>query len=456
MTAPLNYDQATRYLDGFVNFERIPPDQQARKEQLTLDRIEWLLHQVGDPHSELPAVHVAGTKGKGSVAAMVESISRAAGLTTGLYTSPHLVDLRERIRISGRRITPDAFACQMTRLHDHLEAVRDRRDTRRPTYFEIMTHVAFLQFVESAVEMAAVEVGMGGRLDATNVLSPVVCAITNISMDHTRQLGDTLAEIAGEKAGIVKPGTPVVVSPNAPEALAAITAAADLCGAPVLLIGDDIRLDEASRPAHGFAVTTPTARFDNLTVALSGHHQRQNAAVAVAAAEIFFEDTGRELPADAVREGLASLQWPGRLEKVAESPLVVLDGAHNGASIVAALAGLREEYSPERIVVLFGAAVEKDIPAMVRAVLDGADTMILTESGNPRQGLLSEVESAVRSSSAGRELATIPDIDEAIKAARDEAGEAGAVLVTGSLYLVGRTMSAMGVSAAAEESSPAT
>ena len=441
-----DYEEALRHLDSLVNFERLPPDAQARKESLDLGRIEWLLEQVGGPHRRLPCVHVAGTKGKGSICAMAESIGRAAGLVTGLYTSPHLVDVRERVRVSGEKISPEAFSRELEKVWPHVDAVRGRPELRRPTYFEVMTHLAFLHFLGSGVELACIEVGMGGRLDATNVVVPAACAIANVSIDHTRQLGESVVEIAGEKAGIIKPGVPVIVSPNVPEVIEVIESVAAGTGSEVVLVGRDVVMDDA--PA-AFAVTTPRRSYDGLSLALAGRHQRENAAAAVALAERFFERTGRgELPADAVRDGLRTVRWPGRLQKVAESPLVVLDGAHNRASMKAALSTVREAHSPARLVVLFGAADDKDIRGMVEVIRELADGLVLTMSGNPRQKLLPGlVDAVVRAGGSGEAIA---DIAAALSYARDLAGEDGAVVVTGSLYLVGRAMTALGVSALAD------
>ena len=447
MPATMSYQAALDYLDSLVNFERMPPDRQARKVQLDLARIEWLTEQLGRPQDDLPCVHVAGTKGKGSICAMAESIARAAGLATGIFTSPHLVDLRERIRVGGRKIAPEEFARHMAEIRPHVEAVRHKPEIRRPTYFEVMTHLALVHFVRSGVEMAAIEVGMGGRLDATNVVRPAACAIANISIDHTRQLGETLAEIAAEKAGIIKPAVPVVVSPNRPEAMGAIRTAAEARGAPLVLVGEDVTVEHDA--GGDFSVTTGRARYDGLATALAGRHQRENAAAAVALVEEFFAATGRgELPAGTVREGLLGVRWPGRVEKVADSPLVILDGAHNSASMEALLETVQSEFAPARIVVLFGAADDKDIAGMVGAMRERCSGLVLTRSGNPRQKELTRLVEAV--GRAGGSGECVADFDAALSYARDLAGEDGAVVVTGSLYLVGRAMTAMRVSAALE------
>jgi len=339
----MSYQEALDYLDSLVNFERMPPDRQARKVQLDLARIEWLTEQLGRPQDDLPCVHIAGTKGKGSICAMAESIARAAGLVTGIYTSPHLVDLRERIRVGGRKIAPEEFARHVTAIRPHVEAVRHKPEIRRPTYFEVLTHLALVHFVRSGVEMAAVEVGMGGRLDATNVVRPAACAIANISIDHTRQLGETLAEIAAEKAGIIKPGVPVVVSPNRPEAMAAVRAAADAHEAPLVLIGEDVTV--AAVAGGEFSVTTGRARYDGLATPLAGRHQRENAAAAVALVEEFFAATGRgELGAGGaggtgpVREGLRGVRCPRASSPSSARPTTRTSPAWSGRCASAALA----------------------------------------------------------------------------------------------------------------------
>jgi dihydrofolate synthase/folylpolyglutamate synthase len=438
----LSYKDAVGYLDTFVNYERRPPDS---PRAMGLERVRWLLGEIGDPHERLKALHIAGTKGKGSTAAMAESILRAAGYRTGLYTSPHLVDARERIRVSGEMIPRETFSSLMERLKAPLERIR--RDIaalppgatlRRPTYFEIMTDLAFLHFDESKVDVAVVEVGMGGRLDATNVVAPLACAVTNVSLDHTAILGSTVAEIAREKAGILKPGVPAVVAPQRPSAAKAIRAAARKAKAPLWWVGREVELLEGGADG-AFTVRTPGKEYAGLSVPLWGAHQRQNAAVAVALVELAASAGLDRATPESVREGLARVSWPGRIEKVSDSPVTILDGAHNVASLRALLATVRERFGEAFPVFVFAAAEDKDWRRMLDLLPRDSDGIVVTSSGNPRS-----VDPRSLAEAAGRgglgPVVVEPDPARALECAREIAGPDGLVVATGSLYLVGRLL----------------
>ena len=307
----MNYAQALQYLSSFVDFERQPPGRAGRT-AFTLERINMLAERLGRPERRFKSVHIAGTKGKGSTAAFCESIARTAGLRVGTYTSPHLVDVRERIRLDGRPVARGLLARTLTRCHGDYQAVRAAPGDRRLTYFEALTHLAFQIFAEREGDLAVVEVGMGGRLDATNIITPLVSVITAVSRDHTAQLGNSLAEIAGEKAGIAKPGVPLVVAPQPPEALEAIREAARRRGAgPLLVLGQDIGLNPGRRRAGSYrtmTLQTPKGAYRNLKVRLLGAHQLENAALAVAAMELAAERGGLSLSAEAIRRAMEAWQ----------------------------------------------------------------------------------------------------------------------------------------------------
>ena len=299
----------------------------------SLDRMHRLLEALGSPHRRLRAVHVAGTNGKGSTSAMVHRLAVACGLRAGLYTSPHLVDLRERIRVGEAMIAPSDLAALIRRARPHVECMRAAGDA--PTFFEIFTALAFDHFARETVDLAVAEVGLGGRLDATNVLQQEAAVITAVSRDHTAQLGETLAEIAAEKAGIVKPGVPVVSQPQPAEAGRVIERVCRDAEAPLVRIGRDVTYtwspaERRARPGVRFSVHTPTAAYDDCFIPLMGEHQAVNAATALAAAERTPALAGRLTP-DLAREALAGLRWPGRTEYVPGAPAMVLDGAHNRA-----------------------------------------------------------------------------------------------------------------------------
>ncbi len=467
------YQDALAWLFSATDYEKM---QRVRynADTFSLDRMRRLLERLGSPHRGLRSVHVAGTKGKGSTAAMVHAVARRAGLVAGLYTSPHLVDIRERVRIGGEMIAEGALAALIESARPHVDRLRGEGDP--PTFFEIFTALAFRHFADAGVGLAVVEVGLGGRLDATNVLVPAVSVITAVSLDHTFQLGGTLGEIAREKAGIVKPGVPVVSQPQPPEAMAEIEAACRAAGAPLERVGREVTFTwgpavEGERRGGRMSIRTPRAEYEDLFVPLMGRHQAVNAAAAVAAAEWAIPPTrltgegrgegdvagaadgmpahpplsrqgrgyeGRPLGPDFVREALGGLTWPGRMEVVAGRPEVVLDGAHNRASIEVLLAALLRHFPGRSAHVVFAAAADKDIEGML-AVLASAETVagaVFTRTPNPRAsdpaGLLARYAAA-----GGKGGEAAEDVPSAISLARERAGPAGLVLVCGSLYLVG-------------------
>ncbi len=430
----LTYARALEYLDSFVDYERRPPGHATRTD-FTLDNIAALVSEMGSPQLAYPTLHVAGTKGKGSVCAFADSILRASGLRTGLYTSPHLLLVRERIRVSGEMIPEEDFAAVISDIMPLLERERRARGgpgkgsgIRRLTYFEILTYLAFEHFRRRRVGAAVIEVGMGGRLDATNVIEPAACAVTNVSFDHTRQLGGTLREIAGEKAGILKAGVPVVVERQRPEALAAIESRARELGCPAVRLGEEVRFTGSWRE---FEVTTPRKTYEGLRSSLMGNHQVENAACAIA----LVEEAGWEVRPDAVRRALSSAEWPGRMEIFSEEPRVFLDGAHNVESLGVALKTAREEGGKGRLVVVFGASSDKDTRGMLRLLDSRADEVILTTSGHARAedpGMLARI-ARFYSLKGEKE----PAARRALEKAKARAGREGTVLVTGSFYLIG-------------------
>jgi dihydrofolate synthase/folylpolyglutamate synthase len=377
--------------------------------ELGLPRVRRALAALDDPQRRFAAVQIAGTNGKGSTAAMTDAILRAAGVRTGLYTSPHLCRFTERIRVNGAEADGD-----------HLAALDARvAATGVPlTYFEIATALAFLSFAEERVELAVLETGLGGRLDAVTTCEPVATAVTSVAIDHTSYLGATLPEIAREKAGIVKPGVPLLVGALPPEADDEMARAAAAAGAPLLRLGRDFAPPDADVP-----------------LGLPGPHQAGNAAIAAALAARAWTHLGRPgpLPPEAVRAGLARVVWPGRLERVA--PDVLLDCAHNveGArALAAALPGL----AAGRPVALVTSIVrDKDAPGILAALAPAAAAIIATESRNPRSFPTAELAAIARRHPTRVE--TAPDPVDALARARRIAGERGLVVVAGSMFLVG-------------------
>ncbi|MGD0092888.1 MAG: folylpolyglutamate synthase/dihydrofolate synthase family protein [Planctomycetota bacterium] len=455
----MDYAAALAYLDTFVNFERQPLGA-GMKAVITLDRVRELAARLGNPQDSFPSLHVAGTKGKGSTCAFAEAILSAAGLRAGLYTSPHLQDVRERIRINGAQIPPADFARLVAQATPALEAMRrPPPGQRRPTYFEALTHLAFAWFAEQQVDVAVVEVGMGGRLDATNILTPRACGITNISLDHQAILGSTLQLIAGEKAGIMKPGVPVVIAPQAREVARTLEECARAAGAPCEFIGRDMNLCASVSPSpcgrgqrEWARWLPPHARlrlFEGLVfeaeLGLRGKHQVENWAVAVRLADLFHKhSTGKHIPPEAVRNGSRNVYWPGRLEEVpaaqasslrAVGPRLILDGAHNDHSLRTILNEVTQHLKTPAV--LFACAKDKDSAAMLQVLAAaGVRTVVFTHSGSPRgrdPGELAQLWLGHTGSAAP----AFSSCAEGFEAARGLVGADDVLLVTGSLYLVG-------------------
>jgi dihydrofolate synthase/folylpolyglutamate synthase len=402
-----DYASALEFLLEQINYERttqIP----YRTAAFKLDRMRRLLALVGDPHLGLKAVHIAGTKGKGSTAAMVASSLTAAGYRTGLYTSPHLARIEERIAIDGRMCSEEQFTSLAAELQTAVARLEPgesgAEDAGGPTFFEVTTAMAFLHFARAGVDAAVLEVGLGGRLDSTNICQPEVCILTSISYDHMRQLGNTLAAIAGEKAGIIKPGVPVVSGVVLEEPREVIAARAAEVGAPLHQRGVNFdftrsgRRDADSR-AYGSPglskgavekfdyrepATQPKLAIEGISLDMSGAHQAANAACAIAAM-IRLSERGWEIPEQAIRAGLARARCPARIEVLSERPAVVLDVAHNPASVAALLEVLDERFAGRRKVLIFASSKDKDYEAMLALLVPKFETVVLTEYvHNPR------------------------------------------------------------------------
>jgi dihydrofolate synthase/folylpolyglutamate synthase len=435
----LSPEQARAFWYGLVNYEQRAP----AAADLKLDRMRGLLARLGDPHRRLRVLHVAGSKGKGSTAAVLVAALRAAGYRTGLFTSPHLCRVEERFQVDGRPIAPGELTALLGEVH---ACVGGRPDALGGplTFFEVATAVGFLHFVRRRVDAAVLEVGLGGRLDSTNVCLPAVALITSISFDHTRQLGNRLPRIAWEKAGIVKPGRPTVSGVTAPPARAVI---ADVCrqrGSPLWEIGTDFAYAfepgrvtaEDTRPAR-VAVTVRGERGPWWEMNLLGEHQAANAAVAVAAVEQLRRQ-GWHVPGAAVAAGLAGVRWPARLEVVGRRPFVVLDCAHNVASARALAQTLAASFPPGRRWLVFAGSSDKDLAGMLAVLAPHFTHAFLTRyTDGSRAVPPGELADLLRA--AGGPPATVcPDPAEAYRAARARAAPEDLVCVTGSVFLAGQ------------------
>lgn len=396
--------------------------------KLGLERIQQALAALSHPEAAYPAVHVAGTNGKGSTCAFVASCLHQQGLRVGLYTSPHLFRINERIQVGGRPIGDDLLG---RRVLEVLERYPRRDERPFPlTYFELGTLVALWHFQQEQVDVAVLETGLGGRLDATNCARPAVTAITPISFDHLELLGHTLDAIAREKAGICKPGVPCVVSRQPEEAMRAIQAVASAAGAPLWLEGSDFELSPDLR-YRGRAWS-----LDGLTLSLRGAHQRQNAAVALACLEALAGSGPAAVSAANARAGLAAARWPGRLEELPGDPPIVLDGAHNPGAMDALCAALPALYPGRRLHAVFGVLADKDLAPMAERLFPSCASLHLCPLPSPRS--LPPSAYAAKARALCPQVAEHGSVEEALDGARQQArGGGGLVLATGSLVLVG-------------------
>lgn len=414
----MTYPDSVRFLYSLGN--------EVKTAKLGLDRIRELLDELGNPHQRVRSVHVAGTNGKGSTCAMIESGLRAAGIRTGLFTSPHLIEPTERIRICGSPVTGEQFAAAFDRVHAAAGRLlaRDALDMH-PTYFETVTAMAFVLFDELKVETVVLEVGLGGRLDATNVVIPELAVITPVDFDHEAFLGKSLESIASEKAGILKPGVPAVFSAQRPEVQAVLDDRAGAAGVEAIKSGTwkvrDVRLHP--RGSSFVAVGACAIRIE---CPLAGEHQIENALVSA----IALDRLG--VPADAIQKGIAAARWPGRLELVSETPEIVLDGAHNPAGARALAAYIEKFYAGRRIGLIYAAMQDKAVAEMTATIFPLANEVIVTR---PNQSRAVAPETIANMADHSR-LRVAPNLTEALQMAREAVPE-GAIFITGSLFLVG-------------------
>lgn len=424
------YAEALDYIHGFYKFGSV----------LGLERIRTLLEMLGNPHRAFKCVHVAGTNGKGSVTAMVASILERAGYTVGRYISPYIQDFRERIAVNDRLISAE----DVVALVDEIRPVVSRMVSRgndSPTEFEVVTAMGFCHFARCGVDVAVVEVGLGGRFDATNVIEAPVCSvITKISLDHTDRLGGTLSAIAYEKAGIIKPDGVTVSAPQQAEPLAVLRNVAAERGNRFYLVGDDMRWRqlEASDAGQFISVEGVLGKFDNLFIPLLGVHQQENAVTAVSAVAVA-DRRGFPVSEAAIREGLARVKWPGRLEVVRRSPLVLIDGAHNPDGARSLAEALRTIFAYEKLFLVLGILGDKGVNEMVDQLVPLAHRVFLSKPDSPRAMDPAQLAGYVAAHTKSYEV--VPDVVEATGRALALAGSRDAVCITGSLYLIGRARS---------------
>lgn len=425
-----NYDSAIQWIYDRIDYERIRPEREST--HFRLERVERLLALVGSPQNRIPAVQIAGTKGKGSTAVMLQSILSAAGHKTGLFTSPHIHRFEERIRVGDESPTEDQLVSLVQRLCRALQSAEDEFRTDGPTYFEVATALAWMFFDERNVRLAVLETGLGGRLDCTTVCQPLLTIITNIGLDHTHILGDTHAAIAAEKAGIMKPGVPLLSWVEHPDAVSVINEFANRLGCDVYQGGREIQLGVRD---DEFRVDSPFREVAGLRIPLAGEHQKKNAALAVTAAS-FLKSSFESINDDSIRQGLSSVRWPLRFEVVSRDPVVVLDAAHNPDSAAALADTIDSTNLPGHRVLVFGSSRDKDASGMLAELLPHFQSVVLCEYQlNPRATSIADLQTIVERLDVEIEVHSQQELKTAFEWASEQAGPAGSVLGTGSIFL---------------------
>jgi dihydrofolate synthase/folylpolyglutamate synthase len=429
----MDYQQAEDYILGFTDYEKIPGIAYTSA-NYDLRRMEKLLQPLGNPQLGTRTIHIAGTKGKGSTAAMISQALTAAGYRTGLFTSPHLHTLRERIRINGVMISEADFAALVTKLKPIVESVNKQAAFGELTTFEILTAVVFTYFKKNRVDFQVLEVGLGGRLDATNVVKPAVCVITSLSLDHTEILGNSVAKIAAEKAGIIKPGCIVVNAPQVDEAAQVIKQACRQQRAKLIQVGRDVIWHKISGDLHGQTLTvfTKSGHYD-LTIPLLGDYQLENASTAVAAIDALIS-SGTRISSQNIAQGFSQVSWPGRLHILNREPTVVVDGAHNAYSMSKLVAAVKEYFNYKKCFVIFGTSCDKDISGMAREIQILSNHIIITSSSHPRAASVTLV--AEKFDALGVKAMEVGNVTEALSKALALANKTDLILITGSLFVV--------------------
>ena len=442
----MDYEAALAYIETFIDYER-SPDFSRQARFYNLNRISLLLKQLGNPHDKLKVIHIAGSKGKGSTAALIASVLTQAGYKTGLFTSPHLITPRERCRIDGELISEEEIARCIESIKPAIEAV-SASEFGQVSFFEIYTALAFYYFADKSTDFAVIEVGLGGRLDATNVVSPIMTVITPIGLEHTAILGETYTEIAAEKAEIIKDGCPLALAPQHPDARAVIEKVANERNALIVetksysadcqsircLVKDDDKVPVAQR----FDVKTDTENYSQLTIPLLGYHQYVNATTAITAVECL-KQNGYAIPKASVYAGFKNVQWQGRIQTIRSAPLVVLDGAHSPAAMQVLCSTLRECFRYDQAIFIVSLMKDKNLIDIGDVLSKTADTVLTTQVfDNPRVMPAEVIQEAW--SSIGPRITACLNPKDAIEKALTSASPTDLICITGSLYLVGQAL----------------
>jgi len=426
-------EEAGAYLESLINIERSPETPYA---YFGLDKIQRLLDRVGHPERDLSVVHIAGSKGKGSTALWLESLLGVAGETVGTFTSPHLERWTERFRIQGCEVEEAHLAQVLAALRPHVEALQAQDAARAPSFFDVTTAAAFVLFKEAGVKRVILEVGLGGRLDSTNVVNAEVACITSIELEHTDRLGDTLAKIAAEKAGIIKPGRPVVVGALAPEALDVVCGQARRQGAPLWLAGEDYEVEASVEEMGRNQLHYRSADLDfSAQLPTVGWHQVQHAELAIACAQCL-GDYEPEVIVHAAREGFLQARLPGRVEIFSTAPIIIIDAAHTEASASTLVECLNEIPHKKRCLLL-SISADKKVGSVLRPLLEGVDRVITTEAEPTRSLAAASLAAEISTVAPEMLVQSVPALEEAFEVAMKELGAEDLLCVTGSVYLAG-------------------
>ena len=433
-----NYQQALDYLFARTDYEK----QERLRYNVTtfnLSRMQKLLSLLGNPHKKIHTVHIGGTKGKGSTATMLARMLEANGYRVGLYTSPHVVHLHERITVNAKMISDSEMCGLLNRVYAPVEKMSK---TDPPTFFEIMTALAFMYFLDKAVDIAVIETGLGGRLDSTNVIRPKVVGITSLSIDHQHQLGETIDSIAKEKAGIFKRGVPAITVQQEPSAMRVLKSQAIAVKAPLSVTGSDIDFShrfETSRkhgPHTRICLTTPTSKFEHLRVPLHGKHQAINCGLALAMLDKL-KSVGYKIDNDKAAQGLHKVSLAGRMEMIWDDPRIMIDAAHNAASIQALIHAIGQNIPYDSMVVIFGCNADKDVRGMLQKLQYGADKVVFTRSNSPR-AMSPEDLAEIYTEICGKMYQTAPTLSQALQLAKNAVSKEDLICITGSFYLIGQ------------------
>jgi dihydrofolate synthase/folylpolyglutamate synthase len=446
----MNYQSALDYLYSFVDYS-IERSYRYSPDVFDLGRVSELLSRLGDPHNQYQSIHIAGTKGKGSVSALTESCLRAAGYRTGLYTSPHLRRFTERIRVNGEEIGEGDVARLVEAIKPHVSAIPGL------TTYELITALGFIYFAEQQIEYAVVEVGLGGRLDATNVLTPMVAAITSISYDHMHLLGDSLSDIAREKAGIIKPSVPVVSSPQQYEVEVVLTEIAKTRDSPLVMVGKDWHFSPGHHSLEGQSMyiwsSSEQPLMDNYInsggneewvppryeTSLLGYHQVVNAATSYAILDVL-QQQGVEISEEMIRKGFRNISWPGRFDVISMDPVIVVDSAHNRDSALKLRIALEDYFPGQSVMLIFGASADKDIAGMLAELLPRIKRVVVTRANHPRA---TDVDTLARlAHEYGLRVETIPNVREAMQYAIQNVRIEEVILTAGSIFVAGEVLEA--------------